>query len=90
MYRHRPFLTVTLLSTTILALLLAVGCDFSEEGRAKEAPITTSNTRTIGAGGSTFIAPLMTRWASSYEQAHPVHLNYRPIRLVSGHGFTAC
>ncbi len=84
MYRHRPLFTAALLFAAILALLVAVGCDFSEEGRAKEAPITGSNTTTIGAGGSTFIAPLMTRWVSSYEQAHPVRVNYRPIGSGAG------
>src|SRR5208283_3925013 len=55
-----------------------------EEGRAKETPIATTNTRTIGAAGSTFIAPLMERWSSSYEQTHPVHVNYRPIGSAAG------
>jgi len=67
-----------------LALAMTGGCSFSEEGRAKETPIATTNTRTIGAAGSTFIAPLMERWSSSYEQTHPVHVNYRPIGSAAG------
>lgn len=84
MYKPRPVLPAVLLSIAILTLLVAVGCDFSEEGRAKEAPITGSNTTTIGAGGSTFIAPLMARWVGSYGQAHPVHVNYRAIGSGAG------
>jgi phosphate transport system substrate-binding protein len=63
---------------------MVVGCDFSEEGKAKEAPVATTNIRTIGSAGSTFIAPLMSRWAGDYEKSHPVHVNYRPIGSGAG------
>lgn len=84
MRRDRQSLTLTLMAMAGLALAMTAGCSYSEEGNAKEAPISTTNTRTIGAAGSTFIAPLMTRWASNYEQAHPVHLNYRAIGSGGG------
>jgi phosphate transport system substrate-binding protein len=84
MRRYRQPLTLSLLAVAVVALATTAGCSYSEEGNAKEAPITGSNTRTLGAAGSTFIAPLMARWASSYEQAHPVHVNYRPIGSGGG------
>ena len=84
MRRYRQSLTLSLFATAVLALAVTAGCSFSEEGKAKETPMSTTNTRTIGAAGSTFIAPLMARWASSYEQAHPVHVNYRPIGSGGG------
>ena len=84
MRRYRQSLTLSLFATAVLALAVTAGCSFSEEGRAKETPMSTTNTRTIGAAGSTFIAPLMARWASGYEQAHPVHVNYRPIGSGGG------
>ena len=84
MRRYRQSLTLSLFATAVLALAVTAGCSFSEEGRAKETPMSTTNTRTIGAAGSTFIAPLMASWASSYEQAHPVHVNYRPIGSGGG------
>ncbi len=84
MHGHRQSLTVSLFAAAVLALAISAGCSYSEEGSAKEAPITGSNTRVIGAAGSTFIAPLMDHWASSYAQSHPVHVNYRPIGSGGG------
>ena len=84
MFSHGRHLTVVLLFGTICALLLNAGCNFSEEGRAKELPASTNNTWVIGAAGSTFIAPLMDHWASSYAQAHAVRVNYRPIGSGGG------
>lgn len=84
MHRHRQSFALSLSAVAILALAITSGCSYSEEGNAKEPAITGSNTRTIGAAGSTFIAPLMASWASSYEQVHPVHVNYRPIGSGGG------
>ncbi len=84
MHGHRQSLTVSLFAAAVLARAISAGCSYSEEGSAKEAPITGSNTRVIGAAGSTFIAPLMDHWASSYAQSHPVHVNYRPIGSGGG------
>jgi phosphate transport system substrate-binding protein len=39
----------------------------------------------MGAAGSTFIAPLMEKWVSSYQQSHPtVQINYRPVGSGEG------
>jgi phosphate transport system substrate-binding protein len=84
MYRRISPIAVAVPLAAIVALLMAVGCDFSEEGKAKETPVAATNIRTIGSAGSTFIAPLMARWAGDYEKAHPVHVNYRPIGSGAG------
>ena len=84
MRKHHRSLAFSPFVAAALALAVTPGCDFSEEGKTKETPVATSNTRTIGAAGSTFIAPLMARWSSSYEQTHPVHVNYRPIGSGAG------
>ena len=84
MRKHHRSLAFSLFVAAALALAVTPGCDFSEEGKTKETPVATSNTRTIGAAGSTFIAPLMVRWSSTYEQTHPVHVNYRPIGSGAG------
>ena len=81
--RYRRLVVIVLLGATC-ALLLSVGCDYSEEGKAKEAPVSGSNIQTLGAAGSTFIAPLMEHWASTYAQTHAVHINYRPIGSGGG------
>jgi phosphate transport system substrate-binding protein len=84
MYKHAQVFTLTLLSAALLALAALSGCSYSEEGVAKETPMATTNTRTMGAAGSTFIAPLMARWGTDYAHAHPVRLNYRPIGSGEG------
>lgn len=39
----------------------------------------------LGAAGSTFIAPLMSKWVGDYQKEHPkVEINYRPIGSGGG------
>ena len=84
MQKHIQICTLTLLTAALLALAALSSCSYSEEGVGKEAPVTGTNTRTMGAAGSTFIAPLMNRWGTDYGQAHAVRLNYRPIGSGGG------
>lgn len=63
------------------AVLLAatfVGCN-SEDYSSKEPTFATTDTGRFGAAGSTFLAPLFTRWSSDYEKNHHMMVNYRPI-----------
>jgi len=83
MNKRCQFCSVAVMST-MFAMLLTVGCDLSEDGKVKETPMATTNTRTIGAAGSTFVAPLMERWSRTYAQTHAVHVNYRPIGSGAG------
>lgn len=81
--RDHRWILILLLGATC-ALLFSVGCSYSEEGTAKEPQVSASNIQALGAAGSTFIAPLMEHWASTYAQTHPIHINYRPIGSGGG------
>lgn len=48
-------------------------------------PSPSAPSTVLGAAGSTFIAPLMSKWVSGYQKDHPqVHINYRPIGSGGG------
>jgi len=88
MYSLHRQLTFVLLLVTLCGLLASVGCDFSEEGKAKEVPVSTNNNVVVGGAGSTFIAPLMERWAGTFGQSHPVQVNYQPVGSGAGIDYT--
>ena len=68
-----------------LTLILAIGCSYSEGGKPPAEPtFATTQVRTFSAAGSTFIAPLMSRWSNDYEKAHSVRVNYRSIGSGAG------
>ncbi len=73
-------------ASTALTLLLAIGCtNYSEDGKPPADPaFATTQVRTFSAAGSTFIAPLMSRWSNDYEKAHNVRVNYRSIGSGAG------
>ena len=76
--RLMPF--VALLSATFL-LSVGIGCNGSSEDYASKQPESSVNnpTGTFSAAGSTFIAPLFSRWSDDYEKSHQMRVNYRPI-----------
>ena len=81
---HKPAqaLAVAIATVAFFTLLLTAGCSSSSSGGATSAPEPTA---VLGAAGSTFIAPLMTKWVSAYQQSHPtVQINYRPIGSGGG------
>ena len=84
--RVNPFLTVSAVTSATFALLFAIGCtNYSEDGKPPAEPtFATTQVRTFSAAGSTFIAPLMSRWSSDYEKAHNVRVNYRSIGSGAG------
>jgi phosphate transport system substrate-binding protein len=72
-----------------LALSVAVitGCNYKgeEPTKQKDFAVSASVKTAIGAAGSTFVNPIMTKWIGAYEQAHPGTLvNYRPIGSGAG------
>lgn len=82
MYRQRQLFSVGIATLTLSSVLLMSGCSSSGGGSAASAPEPTA---VLGAAGSTFIAPLMTKWVSAYQQNHPtVQINYRPIGSGGG------
>jgi phosphate transport system substrate-binding protein len=71
----------------VLSAALIAGCNYSGEEPTKEKDFAVSaSVRTaIGAAGSTFVNPIMTKWIAAYEQAHPATLvNYRAIGSGAG------
>jgi hypothetical protein len=80
---------VPILSSFLLsAVLVSTGCNYWGEDavREKDNFAVSSTVKTaIGAGGSTFIAPIMNNWITAYQQMHPGTLvNYRPVGSGAG------
>jgi phosphate transport system substrate-binding protein len=74
-------------SVMLMGVVLAVGCNYAGEDTTREKDFAVSKTvkTAIGASGSTFVNPIMTRWISAFQQAHPgVLINYRPIGSGAG------
>jgi phosphate transport system substrate-binding protein len=66
-----------------LVCFAVVGCN-SEDYSAKEPAVATTNIGTFGAAGSTFIAPLFSRWSNDYVKDHHMRVNYRSIGSGAG------
>jgi phosphate transport system substrate-binding protein len=77
------FNTVGIALSAALVCLVAVGCN-SEDYSSKEPTLATTNIGTFGAAGSTFIAPLFTRWSNDYVKDHHMRVNYRSIGSGGG------
>jgi len=63
------------------------GCNYSGEEPVKEKDfnVNASVTTAIGAAGSTFVNPVMTKWINAYQATHPgTMVNYRPIGSGAG------
>jgi len=73
--------------TALIAAAGLVGCNYSgeEPTKDKDFAVSASVQTAIGAAGSTFVNPVMTKWIAAYQQAHPGTLvNYRPIGSGAG------
>jgi len=84
MYMRKPRLAFAALiaAAALFNLLFESGCSSKP---ASGAASGAEPTAVLGGAGSTFIAPLMAKWASAYQQAHPaVQINYRPIGSGGG------
>ena len=80
--RHSLFSAVA-----IFGLAAMAGCNYRGEDATKEKDFAVSSTvkTAIGASGSTFVSPLMAKWVTSYEAAHPgTQVNYRAIGSGAG------
>lgn len=80
--------TYKLLSSMLLmGIVLTAGCSYTGEDTTREKDFAVSKTvkTAIGASGSTFVNPIMTKWIGAFQQAHPgVLINYRPIGSGAG------
>ena len=82
MYRRQQAFAVGIATASLLAVMLMAGCSNSGGTPAASSPEPTA---VLGGAGSTFIAPLMTKWIGAYQQAHPsVQVNYRPTGSGGG------
>lgn len=71
----------------LFGALLLTACNYKGEEPEKQADFATSSQikNAIGAAGSTFVNPIMTRWISAYQHAHPTtQINYRAIGSAAG------
>jgi phosphate transport system substrate-binding protein len=71
----------------VLSAALIAGCNYSgeEPNKEKDFAVSASVKTAIGAAGSTFVNPIMTKWIAAYEQSHPATLvNYRAIGSGAG------
>ena len=66
---------------TAFLIVLAVGCKGDSENYTEKEPTFSTNNPigTFGAAGSTFVAPLFSRWSDDYVTSHHMRVNYRPI-----------
>jgi phosphate transport system substrate-binding protein len=82
MFRPRQLFAAGIATAALFCLLFTFGCSNSTStaGTSDAEP-----TAVLGAAGSTFIAPIMTKWVTDYRQTHPtVQVNYRPIGSGGG------
>jgi phosphate transport system substrate-binding protein len=84
MKRKSRILMTSLAAVATLAVGLTVGCKYGEDGKPEEVKGNTTQIQPFFASGSTFIAPLITRWGADYEKSHLVHVNYHPIGSGGG------
>jgi phosphate transport system substrate-binding protein len=71
----------------VCSAALIAGCNYGGEEPVKEKDfnVSASVTTAIGAAGSTFVNPIMTKWINAYQAAHPgTMVNYRPIGSGAG------
>lgn len=77
-------------AVVLLWMLFLTACNskYSEGVKTQDdeaKPTPGAPTAVLGASGSTFIAPLMSKWVSGYQKEHPkVEINYRPIGSGGG------
>ena len=77
-------------ASALLSIFIFAACNskYSEDMKVSSDQTTSSPsapTAVLGAAGSTFIAPLMSKWVSGYQKDHPkVEVNYRPIGSGGG------
>jgi phosphate transport system substrate-binding protein len=81
MMRKFTIKAAAVLVGTVTLLMVGIGCSGNSENYAPKEPTFSGNNPigTFGAAGSTFVAPLFSRWSSDYVKLHKMQVNYRPI-----------
>ena len=65
MHDQSKLFTVGMATVVLSSLLLTLGCSNSTSSASTSGAEPTA---VLGAAGSTFVAPLMTKWVSVYQQ----------------------
>lgn len=76
--------SAVLMALAGFCFLSATGCNYSEDGKTDEPKLAATDIQSYGGDGSTFVAPIMERWATDYAKVHKVQINYRPIGSGGG------
>ncbi|HYA78703.1 MAG TPA: phosphate ABC transporter substrate-binding protein PstS [Candidatus Bathyarchaeia archaeon] len=82
-----PRRSLLLSLASLFSVAFIAGCNYGGEEPVKEKDfaVSASVKTAIGAAGSTFIHPIMTKWIDAYQQAHPsTMINYRAIGSGAG------
>lgn len=80
MTRKSTVTAIAVALSTVFMILFTAGCSGNSENYAEKEPTPTNNPiGTFGAAGSTFVAPLFSRWSDDYVTSHKMRVNYRPI-----------
>lgn len=62
-----------------VAAVAPVACNVNSEDYSSHDTVDKNRIETFGAAGSTFLAPLFSRWSDDYVKAHRVEVSYRAI-----------
>ena len=85
MISKSTFIAAGIVLSTALVSFIVAGCNGKgEDYSSKEPTLATTNIGTFGAAGSTFIAPLFSRWSNDYVKDHHMRVNYRSIGSGAG------
>lgn len=76
---------ITLLPLALALLAFLVACNSNKLSNAPPGNQASGNSNELIGAGSTFIYPIMTRWASDFMASHPgVKINYQSIGSGGG------
>jgi phosphate ABC transporter phosphate-binding protein len=68
----------------VIASVGCVGCNGGGSGRGAGGPGGSGEKPRLNGGGATFIYPMMSKWASEYDKARGVEVNYQSIGSGGG------
>jgi phosphate transport system substrate-binding protein len=74
---------LSLLSLALLAAVTLASCGGNKSGSAADST-SAANSNTLTGAGSTFINPIMTNWASEYQKADSISVNYQSVGSGAG------
>ena len=82
MQKPLSFLSFAFLAAFVAASAIVAGCG-GKSGSAADST-AAANSNTLTGAGSTFINPIMTNWASEYQKADSISVNYQSVGSGAG------